>query len=299
VIAAGASGNAVTINVSVASNAVPGVTNIATVSGGNEPAANTGNNSATLTVPVSNAAVNTFLTDGAQTGLPGTSVLYTHVFNAGIAGSVAFTSSNVTTPIVAGWGVQIYRDSNCNGMLEAGEGASELTSSVAVNPGDQVCIIVKSNVPAAAPYNAQDVISVTASFTPTIGANTTYTRQDVTTVGAIGGAGLALAKSVRNVTQGGTAGTSNSARPGDVLEYLITYTNNSSSAVSLIVISDNTPAFTSFTVASCGAPLPLAITVCAVTTQPTVGGAGNIQWTLTGSLNASQSGSVIFRVTVQ
>jgi hypothetical protein len=69
--------------------------------------------------------------------------------------------------------------------------------------------------------------------------------------------------------------------------------------VNSIVISDNTPAFTNFTAASCGAPLPAAISACAVTTQPSVGGAGNIQWTLTGALNPAQSGSVIFRVTVQ
>jgi uncharacterized repeat protein (TIGR01451 family) len=269
------------------------------VSGGSELAVNAGNNSATLTVPVSGMAVNTFLTDGALTGLPGTSVLYTHTFNAGMAGSVTFGSTNIALPVVAGWGVQIYRDSNCNGMLDGAEGSSELTGSVAVNPGDQVCIIVKSNIPASAPYNAQDVISVSATFTPAVGANIIYIRQDVTTVGAVGGAGLVLAKSVRNVTQGGVAGTSNTARPGDVLEYVIAYSNSSSTAVSMIVISDNTPAFTNFSVASCGVPLPAAITACAVTTQPVVGGAGNIQWTLTGALNAGQSGSVVFRAVVQ
>jgi uncharacterized repeat protein (TIGR01451 family) len=104
---------------------------------------------------------------------------------------------------------------------------------------------------------------------------------------------------VRNVTTGGLAGTSNVAGPGQVLEYVISYSNNSGNAVSTIVISDNTPAFTNFTSAGCGAPLPVAISACAVTTLPSVGGAGNIQWTLTGALNAAQTGSVIFRVTVQ
>jgi uncharacterized repeat protein (TIGR01451 family) len=244
-------------------------------------------------------AVNTFLTDGAQTGLPGTSVLYTHVFNAGISGNVSFAASDTATPVVAGWGVLIYRDFNCNGALDGVDGAAELTGSVAVVPGAQVCIVVKSNIPAAVPYNAQDVITVTATFVPTIGPNTNYTRQDITTVGAAGGAGLTLAKTVRNVTTGGLAGTSNVAGPGQILEYVIAYSNSSGAAVNSIVISDNTPAFTNFTAASCGAPLPAAISACAVTTQPSVGGAGNIQWTLTGALNPAQSGSVIFRVTVQ
>ena len=140
---------------------------------------------------------------------------------------------------------------------------------------------------------------MTATFTPSVGANLVYTRQDVTTVGAVGGAGLVLTKTVRNVTKSGVAGTSNTALPGEVLEYLITYTNNASTAVSTIVISDNTPAFTNFARATCGAPLPAAISACAVTTQPAMGTAGNVQWTLTGSLNASQSGTVLFRVIVQ
>ena len=299
IIAAGMIGNAINLNVMIGSNAVPSVTNSASISGGGELAVNTGNNSAVLTVPVASLAVNTFLTDGAQTGLPATSVLYTHVFNAGLSGSVSFAASEIATPAVAGWGVQIYRDLNCNGMLDGTDGAAELTGSVAVTPGSQICIIVKSNIPAAAPYNAQDAITVTATFIPVAGPNVNYTRQDITTVGATGGAGLTLQKSVRNVTQGGIAGTSNAARPGDVIEYVIAYSNNSGTAVSTIVISDNTPAFTVFTLASCGAPLPSAISACVVSIQPSVGGAGNIQWTLTGALNAAQSGNVTFRVTVQ
>jgi uncharacterized repeat protein (TIGR01451 family) len=299
VIGAGASGSAITINVSVASNAVPGVTNTATVAGGNEQPVNTGNNSATASVVVANLAVNTFLTDGAQTGVPGTSVLYTHVFNAGLAGSVSFATSDVPSPAFAGWTNLIYRDTNCNGMLDSVEGASTLTGSVAVNPGDQVCLVVKSNIPAAAPYNSQDIITVTATFTPTVGSNVIYTRQDITTVGSPAGSGLTLMKSVRNVTQGGVAGTTNTARPGDVLEYIISYSNAASTQVMMVVISDNTPAFTNFTSASCGTPLPAALSACVVTVQPMVGVGGNIQWTLTGSLNAGQSGTVVFRVTVQ
>ncbi|MEP7155783.1 MAG: hypothetical protein ABI905_08415, partial [Betaproteobacteria bacterium] len=299
VIAAGASGTTITINVTVGSNAVPSVTNTVTVSGGNEPAANTGNNSAVLTVPVSNMAVNTFLTDGAQTGLPGTSVLYPHIFNAGLSGSVSFATSDISSPATPGWITQVYRDTNCNGTLDGAEGAAVLAGSINVNPGDQVCLIVRSNIPAAAPFNGQDAITVTATFAPTAGPTTTYTRQDVTTVGAAGGAGLVLSKSVRNVTQGGAAGTNNNAKPGEVLEYIITYSNSSSAPISMIVINDNTPNYTNFITASCGAPLPAALTACTVSAQPAVGVGGNVQWTLTGSLNAAQSGTVIFRVTVQ
>ncbi|HXF78214.1 MAG TPA: hypothetical protein VN598_05100, partial [Usitatibacter sp.] len=145
-----------------------------------------------------------------------------------------------------------------------------------------------------APFNAQNVISVTSTFNLT----ETITRTDTTTVGAAGGAGLGLAKSVRNVTQGTAAGTSNSAKPGDVLEYSITYTNPAGGALSSIVITDATPAFTTFQSAACGAPLPPGITSCTVTTQPAVNGSGSVIWTLGGSLAAGGSGTVLYQVKV-
>ncbi|HEX4858424.1 MAG TPA: hypothetical protein VFV17_05355, partial [Usitatibacteraceae bacterium] len=298
VIAAGAAGTPIVVNVSVASNAVPSVTNTAQVSGGNEPAVNSGNNSALAMVAVGAAAVNTFLTDGAASGQPGSSVLYTHVFNAGIAGTVSFATTDVANPMVAGWTNTIYRDSNCNGVLDVAEATTPLSGAVAVNPGDQVCIIIKSNIPATAPYNAQDIITVTATFVPTVGPTVQYTRQDVTTV-TTGASPLTLMKSVRNVTQGGVAGTTNTAKPGETLEYVITYSNSSSSPVTMVVVNDLTPAFTTFVSAACGAPLPAALSACAVTVQPAVGSAGNLQWTLTGQLNGGQSGTVTFRVAVQ
>jgi uncharacterized repeat protein (TIGR01451 family) len=293
-IAAGASSpNAITLTVAVASSAIGTVTNNVSVSGGGEPAANNGNNSAFDSTLVVAAASNSFQPDNAQTAMPGTSVFYGHVFNAGSTGSVSFSLSTITTPATPGWSQQVYRDSDCNGVLSAAEGASVLAGAVAVNAGDTVCIIVRDNIPATAAYNAQAVITVTATFTGGI----LYTRTDVTTVGAAGGAGLTLAKAVRNLTLGGASGTSNTARPNDVLEYTITYTNTSSGPLSSIVITDATPSFTTYQAGSCGA-LPANITACNVTTSPGAGNAGSIVWTLTGSLIASGSGTVSYTVRV-
>src|SRR6185312_15175123 len=77
-------------------------------------------NPITLTVSVASTAVpavNTFAPDNAQTGTPGTTIFYAHTFNAGSAGSVAFSTANVTTPAIAGWTQAIYRDSDCSGTL--------------------------------------------------------------------------------------------------------------------------------------------------------------------------------------
>jgi uncharacterized repeat protein (TIGR01451 family) len=87
------------------------------------------------------------------------------------------------------------------------------------------------------------------------------------------------------------------ATSGTVITYTITYTNDSSGALSSIVISDATPAYTTFQSASCGA-LPSGVTGCSVTSQPSAGGTGAVQWTLSGNMNSSQSGIVTFSVKV-
>lgn len=298
VIPAGMVGNPITLTVAVGATAAPGVTNIARISGGAEPASLNGSNDAIDMVNVSTVPVNTFLTDGAQTGAPGSSVLYTHNFNANLTGTVGFSTSDVATPAITGWTNQIYRDTNCDGFLNGVEGATVLTGTIAVTPGTQVCIIVKSNIPASAPVGAQDVITVTASFTPSMGPVVTYSRVDITTVGYAGGSGLALSKQVRNVTQSGTLGTSNSARPADTLEYVITYTNSSSTPLNSIVINDVTPAYTRYVAANCNMPFPANITACSVPIQPAVNGTGPIRWSLTGTLAPGQTGTIFFRVTV-
>ncbi|MBL0140682.1 MAG: DUF11 domain-containing protein [Betaproteobacteria bacterium] len=293
VIAAGTSAPAITLTVAVSSTAIPSVLNIVTVSGGGEPAAAANNNTASDNTIVVAAAVNTFAPDGAQTGVPGSVVFYPHTFNAGLAGSVAFSTTAVATPAVPGWSQTIYRDTNCNGALDGAEGAAPLAGPVATVAGAAVCIIVRDSIPGAAPYNAQNVIAVTATFN---GAQT-YVRTDTTTVGAAAGAGLTLAKTVRNVTQGSPAGTSGTALPNDILEYTITYTNTSAGPVSAIVVTDATPSFTLYQSGACGA-LPASITGCGVTTQPAVNGTGSVIWTLTGTLLSGGSGSVSYQVRV-
>ncbi|MBK8323042.1 MAG: DUF11 domain-containing protein [Betaproteobacteria bacterium] len=295
VIAAGAtSANPITLTVTVGPTAVPNVTNNATVSGGGEPAVNNGNNAAADYTVVSPAGANTFQPDGNLATTPGSSVFYPHTFTAGLAGTLTFTTTSAQSPAVPGWTQVVYRDTNCNGVLDGAESAGAIGPGVPVNAGESVCIVVADNVPAAAPYGAVNVISVTATFSGTL----TYTRTDTTTVANAGGAGLTLAKSVRNVTLGGAAGTANTARPNDVLEYTVTYTNGGSGALSSIVITDATPAFTTFLSATCTAPLPASLTACAATTQPSVGGSGALAWTLTGSLTPGASGTVVFTVRV-
>lgn len=240
---------------------------------------------------------NTFVNDNQRTILPGSTAFHPHTFTAGTAGTVNFSTANVPTPVLTGWSQFIYRDLNCNGLLDGTEGSSLLTGPVAVVAGSSVCIIVKENAPANAPFNAQDLITVTATFTyvpPLIVApapppplTAVTTRTDLTIIGNATNAGLALLKTVDKTT----------ALPGDNLIYVITYSNNSSGSLNNIIINDATPTFTTFVSAGCGT-LGAGLTSCSVTTQPAAGATGSVQWTLTGALGSVGTGTVTYTVQI-
>jgi uncharacterized repeat protein (TIGR01451 family) len=230
---------------------------------------------------------NSFVNDSQQAALPGSFVLHPHTFTAGSGGSVSFSVASLPSPNIPGWSQVLYRDVNCNGQIDSGD--TVISAAITVAAGDKICLLVKDFVPATAPYNAQDQLTVTAAFTwtaasPALSTNTT--RTDLTTAGNPTTAGLTLLKAVDKET----------ALPGQVLSYTVTYANKSSAALTNIVIFDNTPAFTTFTSAAHGA-LPNNITGIAVS-SPSVGAAGAIKWTFTGSLAPSKSGTVTFSVTV-
>jgi uncharacterized repeat protein (TIGR01451 family) len=105
---------------------------------------------------------------------------------------------------------------------------------------------------------------------------------------------LSLGKLVRNVTTGGTNGTTANASPGDTLLYTLTYTNTSPFGEANLAIKDTLPPNTTFVSATCGT-LGGGLTAC-TPSGPTL---GVVTWTLTGTLNAGASGTVFLTVTVQ
>jgi uncharacterized repeat protein (TIGR01451 family) len=230
---------------------------------------------------------NSFLNDSQQTGIPGSFVLHPHSYIANSAGEVSFTLVNVPNPVLTGWNPVIYLDANCNAQLETTE--QPLTGPIAVAAGDRVCILIKDFIPASAPINARDAITITAAFnytnaTPAL--NVTATRTALTVVGDPTTAGLTLTKSVDKAT----------AFPGETITYSLIYANNSSQPLNNIVIFDNTPAFTTFLTAT-NLVLPPNLSSVATTT-PSPGASGSIRWTFTGALASGQNGTVQFRVVV-
>jgi uncharacterized repeat protein (TIGR01451 family) len=121
---------------------------------------------------------------------------------------------------------------------------------------------------------------------------------DTTTV--IQQGALTLSKQVNNVTQNGSASTSNNALPGNVLQYQLTLYNAGSKPLTQVIVNDATPAYTTFTSATCPSTssLPTGLTACTVSTQPAAGGQGAIVWSFTGSLNPGAQAVVSYQVTV-
>jgi uncharacterized repeat protein (TIGR01451 family) len=231
---------------------------------------------------------NTFAANGVRTAAPGAVVFYSHIYGAASAGSVTFVPGQTPAPAIPGWNVELYRDLNCNGAVDAGEPL--VSAALALATGQSVCLVLKHASPAGAPSGAQETVTLTASYAylnaaPGLGA--TASVIDLTTIN--GGAGaLDISKSVDVVT----------ARPGDFINYTITYRNSGPAPIGAIVISDATPAYTVYTSGAC-ATLGAGLTGCALTTQPAVNGTGALTWTLSGSLAPGASGSVTFRVKVQ
>jgi uncharacterized repeat protein (TIGR01451 family) len=235
--------------------------------------------------------------NGAQQAQPGTTVSYAHVFVAGSAGLVTFSLASSSTPATPAWSQTLYRDTNCNGIIDSGDPV--LAGALAVSAAQTVCLVVKVQVPAGSGNGALSALTLSAAFqysnaSPALAATTT--ASDVTTVGAPGT--VALTKLVSDVTLGGSAATSVNGNPGDTLQYTLTATNNGANSLSTLVISDSTPSFTSYVSAACPGTLPAGITGCSVSTQPAAGTSGALQWTFTGSLTSGAALAVTYRVQI-
>jgi uncharacterized repeat protein (TIGR01451 family) len=229
---------------------------------------------------------NTWVAAGGQGAQGGTAALYRHTYTASSAGAVSVSASTVLVPPVSGWGLTLWRDSNCNGTLDAGEPA--LPASVPLATGEQLCVIAKELAPLGAAVGSRAVATLTASFTydnaaPALGDS--HALDDVTTITFANG--LVIAKSVDRAA----------AQPGGFLVYTITYTNPGTVPLSNIVIRDATPPWTVFDTAGC-ATLGSGITGCSLSQQPSAGGTGSVAWTLAGALAPGGTGSVSFRVKV-
>jgi uncharacterized repeat protein (TIGR01451 family) len=173
------------------------------------------------------------------------------------------------------------------------------TPTCAVTTGSAVCptVSVSGNTVtatlAAFPANSGLTFSVTAAAgtassytnvaTLTPKAGSPVTGSLTTAVAQTNG----ITKTVQNLTSGTAAGTSDTAVPGDLLQYTLTFQNTTGVPIHGVTLSDPLPANVTFSAASCGT-LPSGIT-CTYA-APAVGSTGTVTFSYAGVL---QSGSML------
>jgi uncharacterized repeat protein (TIGR01451 family) len=226
--------------------------------------------------------VSRFYTDGQQTAIPGSVLFYPHTFIAGSRGKLTVSvAESLPSPDMVGWNTVLYRDSNCNNTLEAGE--TLLSEDVALAPDEKLCLLAKVFVPASAPINASHRLTLDATFNydnalPVFA--TQLSRQDLTAVGEA--ATLRLIKTVDKA----------SVNPDETITYTIAFRNDGSSSLYNLRIHDAPPAYTVLMAAACGTTPP-GVT-CTITTVN-----GSPEWQLDGGIAPGAEGNVIFVVRVE
>ncbi|WP_318522782.1 GEVED domain-containing protein [Photobacterium leiognathi] len=246
--------------------------------------------------------------DNFSEATPGSVVFFPHKFTAATSGNVNFNIINPSTsPTNTAWSTVLYHDVDCDGTLNGVE--AQVVNPVAVNGNSTICLLSKITVPANATLNAHYHYDIEANmtFADTTGTGHGITRQvlDKDTVRAIfsGSGELRLEKTVRNVTQNGPVTTSNQGKPGDVVEYVVTFTNMGSDVLTDVKIFDSTPEFTELSqTVQCNDGIVPGLLVCNVVTSDgtnSPGYQGSISWEMTGSLAAGESGTVVYRVLIK
>lgn len=241
---------------------------------------------------------NAFTADNKRTALAGSTLAYPHTYTAQSGGAVTFAIAAVSSPGVTGWVETVYLDADCNGAIDPSD--TPITGPLPLSAGQQICIVDREFVPANAPQGAQNVVTISATFTyananPALAS--TLSHSDTTVVGDATGAALDLVKTV----------SSGTAVPGAVLTYTVTYSNRSTLPLSNIVVNDATPPYTRFVSADVGA-LPASLSACSKTTPAggpvdctaaqAAGGRGALSWQFSGSLQPGAAGTVTFQVQV-
>lgn len=202
------------------------------------------------------------------------------------------------------WQALVYRDTNCNGQVDMGEVVFNPTaaSTVLLQPSADICLVQRVHVPTNVAAGAQHIGTLQASyqFALTNPSETilgqTLKRQDVTLIGS---AGLTLTKKVRAVascpsTSSDTNAfvTTNQAAKQDNLEYEITYKNYSTKKLQNVKVKDSLPIGTNFGSMSCRL-------IPSGNTCNTNRSGDYLEWSLTGLLNPSASGTLRFCVSQQ
>ncbi len=202
------------------------------------------------------------------------------------------SSSNNDQP----WQALVYRDTNCNGTVDAGEAVFN-PNNLLLQPSVDICLVQRVFAPSNVFAGAQHIGTLQATYAVSslsLTGQKTQQRQDVTLIGS---AGLTLTKKVRTVssctsTPSDSSGflVNNQATKQQNLEYEITYKNNSVKNLQNVKVKDSLPNGTNFGSVSCR--VTPSDNTCSATHSGEV-----LEWTLTGMLKPSATGTLRFCVT--
>ncbi len=214
-------------------------------------------------------------------------IAYSIVTANGPAARVNSPALTITDPVPAG--VTLLSESctatggaTCGTPAVAGQTVTVSVS--AMPPGSSATLTIHGKDASLALGTTTNTASVASPFGSFATASTS------TTVVA-----NVLGKTVADITQGTVPGTSLTAVPGDLLEYVLTYTNYTNAPLSNFTIKDAVPANNTYAASTAACVTVPAGTTC----TPSGPAAGVLSWTFTGAAIASGATvSVKFRATV-
>ena len=237
---------------------------------------------------------------------PGGSVVYTHtianvgnVVENGLGGSAILLS--LANSQASGFTSIVYLDLNNNNVIDATDvviNSAANLGSFAINQSKQ--LLVKVTALSGVGIGVVNTTTLTATTTGSINgvaAPSVVIATDATTV--IAGNLVLVKAQALDAACDGTADTAYStvtittgAIPGACIRYQITATNNGNANVTGLVVSDSTPASTTYS-----STIAAATTLGTVTAAPANGAAGTISATV-GTLTPSASAVLTFGVRI-
>ncbi|PZO93084.1 MAG: hypothetical protein DI631_07505 [Acinetobacter johnsonii] len=223
---------------------------------------------------------------------PGGTVVYKHTLtNTGnidegaTTGSLPFTLTNDQSG--NGWVTSLFIDVNNDGNIDAGDtlvtGNDLAAVTGAITRNTSVNLLIKVQAPSNATPGTPSSVIFTINPTTVGGvAHANISNTDLTTV-TEGQVRLVKDQALVDCTTGtGATYTQNtvSAKPGECVKYRIVATNEGNATVTNVVISDNTPSYTTLKAISGVSPLA---------TSATLQNTGNYVDGYTGTVSAEQS----------
>ena len=261
----------------------------------------------------------TILPNNSNQVFPGGSVVSSHtitntgnVLEGSTSGSV--TLASLMSGVFSGWNVVVYWDKNNDGVLDASDpiltdlsqlvgGTNGASTAAGLDINEGARIFVKVLAPASASVGDVNTVTLTATINGTINtvaAPAPVSATDTTTVIA-GQVRLVKEQALDANCDGvpdtayGIANISTGAVPGACIRYRITATNDGTANATSVVISDATPALTTYHTGGGAAP---AATTLGTVTAPANGATGTVQATIP-TLTPSKTAVVTFGVRIK